>query len=93
MRNEIDEEFRVIQNGIKSTLVELLTSIVESNNQKASKVIKDSIINKQLKGKISRVNIEEILNAMYADDPEKRDDIMEEIDILNQQQADKGLVK
>lgn len=93
MRNEIDEEFRVIQNEIKSTLVELLTSIVESNNQKASKVIKDSIINKQLKGKISRVNIEEILNAMYADDPEKRDDIMEEIDILNQQQADKGLVK
>lgn len=93
MRNEIDEEFRVIQNEIKSTLVELLTSIVESNNQKASKVIKDSIINKQLKGKISRVNIEEILNAMYADDPEKRDDILEEIDILNQQQADKGLVK
>lgn len=93
MRNEIDEEFRVIQNEIKSTLVELLTSIVESNNHKASKVIKDSIINKQLKGKISRVNIEEILNAMYADDPEKRDDIMEEIDILNRQQADKGLVK
>lgn len=79
LRNEVDEEFSSIQSQIKTTLEEILTSIIEQANPNKTRKKIIQIIEEKKKSKLKERSVMEIVNTMYSDEHPNKEEIVNKI--------------
>ena len=81
MKNDIDEEYYDIQNGMKETFAQLLLRIIEDNNPKKSKDTINNLYQKCLTEFLPKDIAIEIIDILYIEESLLKTAILDRIDV------------
>lgn len=80
LRNDIDEEYLEIQEGMRRNIAQILQRLVEDTNQKRSREVIQSIYHKMLTEFVPRDIAIEIIDVLYLEESLLKTAILERVE-------------